>query len=202
MLLLVCANLVPVYGVLVLGWEVFPLVLLFWLENVVIGVFNVLRLLCVRTGDGEAPTAKLFAVPFFTLHYGIFTLVHGVFVFVLFAQGMFDGFGSPLGLVSSAGDALTHWKLQWPLVALVGSHLFSFVVNFLLGGGYRRSSLTKVMARPYGRVVVLHVAILIGGFFAQALGSPIWALFLLIGLKLALDVRAHLRANASVDPVT
>lgn len=39
-ILLVAANLAPLYGVLFLGWEVFPLLVLFWAENVVVGVLN------------------------------------------------------------------------------------------------------------------------------------------------------------------
>lgn len=194
--LLVAANLVPVYGVLVLGWAVFPLVLLFWIENVIVGAFNILRMLCARPAKGEASATKLFLIPFFTVHYGMFTFVHGVFVFVLFAGDGPGGFGGPSDLTVGAWDAVTGSHLGWPLLALVGSHLFSFISNYLLGGEFRRTSLQQLMLRPYGRIVVLHVAILIGGFFVHALGSPIWALFLLIGLKLAFDVRAHMRTHA------
>jgi hypothetical protein len=42
---LVLANLVPVFGVVFFGWEIFPLIFLFWSENVIIGVFNVLKML-------------------------------------------------------------------------------------------------------------------------------------------------------------
>jgi hypothetical protein len=42
---LVVANALPLAGVLFLGWTVFPLVLLYWLENVVVGAFNVAKLL-------------------------------------------------------------------------------------------------------------------------------------------------------------
>ena len=90
---LVLANLVPVYGVLALGWDVFPLVLLFWLENVVIGAFNVLRLLVARPDDGGVWALKVVIVPFFIVHYGLFTMVHGVFVFVLFAGSGGEGWG-------------------------------------------------------------------------------------------------------------
>ena len=53
-LALVAANLVPLYGVLFLGWEVFQVVLLFWMENVVVGVFFILRLLTARP-EGVLP---------------------------------------------------------------------------------------------------------------------------------------------------
>ena len=41
---LVIANAIPLVGVLFIGWTVFPLVFLYWLENVVIGGFNVAKL--------------------------------------------------------------------------------------------------------------------------------------------------------------
>jgi hypothetical protein len=43
---LLLANLVPVFGVLFFHWEVFPLMFLFWSENVIVGAFNVLKMLC------------------------------------------------------------------------------------------------------------------------------------------------------------
>ena len=47
-LALVAANAVPLVGVLVFHWTVFPILLLYWCENVVVGAFNVLRMLCVQ----------------------------------------------------------------------------------------------------------------------------------------------------------
>jgi hypothetical protein len=195
-LALVLANLVPVYGVLALGWDVFPLVLLFWLENVVIGAFNVLRLLAARPSDGGVWAVKLFLVPFFAVHYGLFTFVHGVFVFVLFSGSGGEATGLTFSLAQPVADAVATWHLGMPLLALTASHLYSFVANYLLGGEYLRTPLQKVMFRPYGRIIALHVAILLGGLFAQVLGSPIWALLILIAVKIGFDVTAHLRAHA------
>jgi hypothetical protein len=47
------------------------------------------------------------------------------------------------------------------------------------------------MQQPYGRIVVLHLSILFGGFLMMALHSPVWGLLLLVGLKVALDLRGH-----------
>jgi len=191
---LLVANLVPLYGVLVLGWEVFPLVLLFWMENVVIGVLNVARMLCVDPRDPASWAAKLFIVPFFCFHYGMFTTVHGVFVFSLFGG---QGFSRVRGLnvLGPAMDAVREYGLQLAVLALAASHLFSFLWNYLGRGEFRRVSLRTLMARPYGRVVVLHLAILGGGFAAAALGSPVWALVLLIALKVGFDLHAHLKEH-------
>ena len=58
---------------------------LFWFENVVIGGLNVMRMLVsgVRMG-GAGVFGALFTGAFFTVHYGLFTLVHGMFVVMLF----------------------------------------------------------------------------------------------------------------------
>ena len=47
-LVLVAANLVPLAGVLFFGWSVFSTLLLFWVENVIVGAFNVLRMLVAQ----------------------------------------------------------------------------------------------------------------------------------------------------------
>ena len=193
-LALVAANLVPLYGVVAFGWETFPLMLLFWLENVVIGVLNAARMLCVDPRDLAAWAAKALMVPFFCFHYGMFTAVHGVFVFGLFGG---EGFGEVRGLwvLEPAARAVRAHGLEIAVLALAASHLFSFFWNYLGRGEFRRASVGTLMAQPYGRVVVLHVAILGGGFAATALGSPLWALLVLLGLKVALDLRAHLREH-------
>ena len=187
---LVLANAVPLIGVVVLGWQVFPLVLLYWLENVVVGGFNVLRMLCARPRDGVRWAAKAFLVPFFIVHFGMFTATHGLFVFTLFdegprLQGFFPRPGEVLAAIQRTGVGLA-------VLALVASHGFSFVRNYLVAGEYRRASLQQLMHQPYHRVVILHLTILGGGFVTLLLKSPLAALVILVALKTAVDLRAHL----------
>ena len=40
---LLAGNALPLLGVLIFHWQVFPIVLLFWAENVVAGIFTVLK---------------------------------------------------------------------------------------------------------------------------------------------------------------
>jgi len=188
---LVAANLVPLYGVAALGWPVFTVLLLFWVENVLVGLLNVARMLCAAPDDPLQLLAKLFFVPFFCFHYGMFTAVHGTFVFSLFGHVKMSGLlpvGPWIATIGAQG--------LWPAVGvLAASHLFSFFWNYLGRGEFRSASVSALMAKPYGRVVVLHLTILFGGFGVQALGSPVWALLLLVGLKTAIDVTAHLKEH-------
>ena len=192
---LVAANLLPLYGVLAWQWPVFPLLVLFWLENVLIGALNALRMLCADPSDLALWGGKLFMVPFFVVHYGMFTAIHGVFVFGLFGTREYDKLVRGLWTLDALWQAALEFDLALPIAALAASHLFSFIWNYLYRGEFRRAALTELMQQPYGRVVVLHLTILLGGFAAMLLGSPLWALLLLIGLKIALDLKAHLKEH-------
>jgi Family of unknown function (DUF6498) len=192
---LLAANLIPVAGVLLWGWSVFALLALFWMENVIIGAFFALRMLCADPRDAALWAGKLLMVPFFCFHYGMFTAIHGVFVFSLFGGKSYSAPG--LQVLEPATRAASELGLWLPLAALLASHGFSFFWNFLYRGEFRSAQLPTLMAKPYGRVVVLHVAIILGGMAAMALGSPVWALLVLLALKIGLDLKAHLKEHAS-----
>ena len=191
---LVAANLVPLAGVLLWGWDVFPLLLLFWMENVVIGVLNVAKMLSADPHDAALWAGKLFIVPFFCVHYGMFTAGHGALLLSLFGGKSYPVSGfSPL---EPALRAAADYELWLPIAVLAGSHVFSFFWNYFHRGEFRRARVIELMVKPYGRIIVLHVTIILGGFGAMALGSPIWALLLLLALKIGLDLRAHVKEHS------
>lgn len=187
---LVLANLLPLGAVLLGWWSAYEVLLLFWAENVVIGLFNVARMLALMVLKRES--GMLVLIPFFGVHYGMFTYVHGMFVIAMLgppgANAMEDGIAlllAPDGLLLA-------------LLALVASHGFSFVANFLLGGEWRDEDGTRLMVQPYGRVVVLHLVIIAGGALVLALGEPAWALVLLVLLKIGVDIAAHRRQHRAL----
>lgn len=190
--ILVAANLVPLAGVLFFGWSVFATLLLFWVENVIVGVFNILRMLTAMPRSAAMWAVKAFMIPFFTFHYGMFVFVHGVFVLQLFGGVHIRGFPTPMMFIDAireAGIAPAAWGLAL-------SHGVSFAFNYIGAGQYKTALLPQLMFRPYGRVMVMHVVILVGGFLVQMLGSPVIALALLVVLKTGLDLVAHLREHA------
>jgi hypothetical protein len=186
---LLAANFIPLVCVIFFGWDVFPLMLLFWTENLIIGGYNILKMLACRTDGPATALSKLFLIPFFTVHYGMFTLVHGIFVVTLFGGGTNQSGLGP-GMIFAA---LREQHLAVPVLALVVSHGVSFVTNFLRGGEYRTVTLPRLMFQPYGRIVILHVTILGGGFLMLVLKSPTVGLTFLIVVKCVVDLVAHLR---------
>jgi len=194
---LFAANLVPLYGVLLHGWPVLPVIVLFWLENVIIGVLNVARILLA--GAGGAMSGRLLVAAFFCVHYGLFTAGHGLFVFSLFGGETYRALVHGLWTIDAARLAINEFALWLPLAALALSHLFSMLWNYLYQGEYRRADTKTLMHAPYGRIVVLHLALIGGGFLVQTLHSPVLGLVLLIALKIGLDLRAHLQEHAHKD---
>jgi Na+(H+)/acetate symporter ActP len=51
------------------------------------------------------------------------------------------------------------------------------------------------MGEPYGRIMLMHLTIIFGGWIAMAFDNVLPALMLLIGLKIAVDVSAHLKQH-------
>jgi len=184
---LVVANALPLAGVLFLGWTVFPLVLLYWLENVVVGAFNVAKLLLAQPRQPVYWLGKAFLVPFFLLHFGGFTYIHGVLVVALFGP---KG-AQPFDLLRAVPAAIRANQLGWALLSLVISHGLSFYWNYVKNGEYQRASLNALMSQPYGRVIVLHLTVLFGGWIVMLLGSPLPGLVMLVVIKTAADWRAH-----------
>ncbi len=191
---LIAANLVPVAGVLFFGWEVFPLMFLFWSENVIVGVFYVFKMIFAGGGGAAGQASKFFLIPFFCIHYGMFTFVHGIFIVMMFGGGMQNDRGFPG--VEKFWRVLQENHLGWAVLGLVISRGISFGTNYIGNGEYKNVLAPMLMAQPYGRIIVLHIAIIGGGFLVMALHSPLLGLLLLVVLKTLLDLAGHLRERA------
>jgi hypothetical protein len=186
-IVLIIANAVPLVGVLALHWTVYSVLLVYWSENVMVGAFNVLRMVWAQPGGVVGLAMKLFMIPFFCLHYGMFTFVHGIFVVSLFGP---PHAGQSLALATLV-DAVRSAHIGYALIFMLANHLFSFLHDYLGRGEFRRTFLPLLMVQPYTRVMLLHVTILLGGFLVLMLGAPIAALVFLVVLKTGIDLRAH-----------
>ena len=199
---LIAANAIPVWGVLFLGWDAFYIVMLYWMENIVVGFYNVLKMGFAAVPHPAAHLGKLFLIPFFIVHYGGFTAVHGFFVLALFHKGQ----GPPMGAmdwpcflvfvqmlfnIARYMYSVIPPQVRFAVLALFVSHGVSFVQNYLLKGEYTTAKPDKLMGSPYGRVVVMHITILAGGFLTMAVGAPAPLLVVLVVLKTVLDVNLH-----------
>ena len=206
LLALLLANLVPVFGVLYLQWDVGAIVVLYWTENLVAGLYTLLKML-VTSG-----TSALGTMLFFCLHYGGFCAIHGMFVLEL---TKFAGeISTVLPTASWPGPLVVVQKIlyfgqqildaappefSWACIALLLSHGASFLLLFIGQKEYRHTSAEKLMTAPYKRIAVLHVAVIIGGFLIIELGQPLGLLLALVALKIGMDIVLHNRSHRELS---
>lgn len=185
---LILANLLPLLGVLLFDWSLFAVMYLYWFENVIIGLFNMMRMSRAEGKLDETNEAKLnnetytrdkrgALIFFFLIHYGIFTIIHGVFVTSFFG--------------TMSGQIILPPEIALGTIALLMSHAFSYYTNFIRQGEYKRVSETQLFIQPYKRVIILHVTIIFGGGLVMLFHSALPALILLIIIKTLVDVWAH-----------
>ena len=206
---LLAANALPLVGVLFFEWDAFLLVILYWAENVAVGFYNVLKMAMVKVKHPAEHLGKLFQIPFFIIHYGGFTGIHGMFVLAMFKkEGDVFGKGPDWPCFLAFVQILFHTIAQacraippnarWVIAAMFVSHGISFGCNYLYKGEYAKISGGKLMGQPYARIVVMHIAIIAGGFLTFAFGSPIGLLVMLIIIKTLIDVALHKRQHRTV----
>lgn len=180
------------WGVLALGWSPFIVMVLFWFENVVIGVGNVARMLVAGARLGTAGLLGGIGIAaFFTVHYGMFTAVHGLFVAMLFGTGELGRDALDGGLTGPLASMLQYVASQrdaWFAVAAIALLHASGFVQWLGRTRELPPPLKELMGAPYGRIVVLHVTLIASGFLVQVLQTPVAGAMLLVALKLAYDL--------------
>ena len=188
-------NAIPVAGVLFFGWKAFLLLLFYWLENVTIGVFNLLKIaVSGLTKSGEAFYVTLLLVPFFCVHYGIFCFVHGEFLLgIMTMAGVVHGDGriteGSFDLPGTVWHSLaTDSDFFWSTVFLVVMQMFSFIVFWLLAGTWRTTNPARQMFEPYGRIVVMHLTIFFASIPVILLGQAQLAILVLAFLKCGLEL--------------
>jgi hypothetical protein len=182
MLVLVAANLIPLFFVLLGEWTLAEVMVLFWAESAVIGFYTLLKMAVVA--KWWAPFPGLF----FLGHFGGFMSMHFMFIYLLFVRGVNAHAPDP-----SALEALGNLFIPlWPaLLGLFVSHGVSFVLNFLGHREYEGTTVQRLMTAPYGRIVVMQFTIILGGWVVMLLKNPMPALVLLVVFKLIADLRAH-----------
>ena len=184
-LALLGANLLPIVGVLLFGWDLGAIMVLFWAESGIIGIYHLLKLAITRRW------LTLLLGPVFVGHFGAFMAVHFLFIYGIFIEG-FDSKG-PGDSLAEVGQLFID---LWPaLLALTISHGISFITNFIGRREFHYMTLQEQMSEPYNRIVIMHVTIIIGGGLSLALGAPLPALILLILLKIMVDLYAHRRQH-------
>lgn len=180
------ANLVPLVGILLWGWDAFNLVVLYWLEigaTAGIGLLSIALLGAPTDEDDNSIVEKLLIRGQLVVGLGL------VYAFLLgIYWAMISGIANTL---LSGYDQSSVWvatrAVELGVVGFVVSHLLG-VGSAVLGGTDAVETNTKSMVRGSLRsLVVMHSVLAFGTFGVIALGSPLPLLVLLVAIKTAAD---------------
>jgi hypothetical protein len=182
------ANTVPLLGVLFGGWNLVEILFAYWAENVVIGFFSLLKMIFAQDDSRGlliilTVFMKIIGSVFFIVHFGGFTAIHGAVLFAIFHEFLNVQI-QPLELL---------YMGRYVVAALFLSHGYSFVVNYLIKGERRQTKDNDPMFEPYRRVIVMHLTLVFGTGCIIILGQPFFMLLVLVILKTAVDLLAHLK---------
>jgi hypothetical protein len=169
---LIAANLLPVIGVWFFGWNPKEVFIVYCLETIIIGLFNLVKMGIATAyrktdiwynGTTQTRVSGLVFMLFFLLHYGMFVAIQ---------MGLFFG-------VSGIGDQYNigffNFFFKWP--QLIGENAWIMIAAFVISYGYKTISqflmteqykvvpLSLLMFQPYARIFVQQVTVILGSMF-------------------------------------
>ncbi len=185
-LILIGVNLFPIIGVLVFGWDVFEVVMLYVIETVIVGSYNVLKMLFVK---GEK---KSFTIFFFLIHYNFFIFIQSIFVIVLIGGNNSGDMGPNVGQGFHNLFSLFSIKdFKIAILLIVISQGVAVYKNFIKPKRYKHADLEKLMNEPYKRIFVQQFMVIGGSIVMMTLQAPVSFLIILILVKIFFDLRAY-----------
>lgn len=205
---LLASNIVVIIWALIENWDLSFLMLVYWTQSVIIGVFWFFTIVTYKNAYRKY-TEDPFELPdklneisrlelglFFLMHFGCFHFVY--FIFLL----------APARLEQKAFE----FPL-WPFVIFTGLFFINqliWSINFAGKSEHKPANISKLMGFPYARVIPIHLAIILGCWASDKGFNPRFTLLIFLTLKTVVDVFMHMQQkkgfadeplNVSVDDV-
>ena len=180
---LVFSNLAVIIIALLEQWNLGTMMFVYWWQNVIIGFFNVLRILgcknfTVKNVAAISPEmvwiGKSCVAGFFIIHYGFFH-----FGYLSFLK-MFFGHSTDMKMVFLS------------VLIFFINHLFSFIYNYK--NDCSNQTIRQLMFSPYPRIIPMHITIIAGMFILLLLQNAFaekLVLVFFLTFKTVIDVKMH-----------
>lgn len=198
---LVIANIIPIIGVIYFGWDIFPIVYIYFLETIVIGLFGFLKIILAEGVDytiEQGFISQILLSQFFPkLNSGSSkgSVLVSYFICLIFYTGLL--FVLCL-LVLTPSNFAKSWEPSY-LVAVAGfiiSHGVSFYQNYIKNQEYAYAVPYTQMTQPFDRVMVMILVFSITAFAIYRIDVSTLTILALIIIKIIFDIIAHYQEHA------
>lgn len=204
---ILATNVVLIVLAVILEWDVAELMFMFWIENIVLGFYGILKIIFFQGPKGQKEIEinkhvvdiskiKYILVPFFIIHFGFFCFIHGSFIEVFFGNGF----------VPTRPQLMTWdnvWTLKFGILAIFINYGISFIFSYLGKGEFRTTSFIGLLINPYRRIFIIQFMLMGSGIIfilcLSQVPSIIFILFFFI-VKLALDLRQETAIDSGELP--
>jgi len=203
-LFLILANLLPLYGVWFEGWDPKQMFLVYCLETVIIGVYNVIKMIIVTfhkkkdvwegAGGSKSLVSGWFFILFFIVHYGFFVFVQTS----IFAGASGLTTGSSFGPFNFLSNIFSFLNMDaktvlYIFIVVYGIRMF---VDFIFNGKYKETSIGVLMFQPYLRIIIQQFVVILGSLF---LTFGAGKLFMLIFVCIKIFAEVFVNFDAYLD---
>ncbi len=191
---LVMANLIPLFGVVFLGWGLITVLMLFCLEALVVGVTYLIKIFISYTSSSSQGKIALVIMVFYFLHFSVFITVYTLILINLFAPPEYEHIFYSMNIGDLFEKLLIEMELKWAFAALVFSNVVSLVFVYIGGREYQKADPAELMFVPYKYLFSIHFGFLIGAHIAVIFGMTTMPfLSVLLILKTAMDLRWYFK---------
>jgi hypothetical protein len=163
--LIIIFNLVPVFGVAFYNWQPFEAFWFFWVETLLIAVFNSIRIVFSQGRQATAVNMQRPLVYHINKGFKYLLIRIGIFFFYAIFIIVFIGFVANASKDKSMvlGTILLQNKFfNAGLLISIGSQCYYLIAGFFRNGSYLTAAPDAYAAIFDGRQLVIHVAIVLG----------------------------------------
>lgn len=197
--LLLVTNLFPLYGVWFEDWNPKQMFLVYCLETVIIGGYNIIKMIIVtlnkkadvweNVNGYKTMMTGWFFILFFIFHYGLFVFIQtGIFAGVsgLREHGNFG----PLTFLQNIFSYL-NYDARLVLYIFIVMYGVRTMFDFILSGKYRSASLGVLLFQPYGRIFIQQLVVITGSIFL-AFGAGKVFMLIFVAVKIIFEIYFNL----------
>ncbi|MBA2250109.1 MAG: hypothetical protein H0W12_07940 [Chitinophagaceae bacterium] len=180
-------NLIPLIGVWFKGWDPRQMFLVYCLETVIIGGFNIIKMVIVTFDKkkdrweyegGARIVSGWFFILFFIFHYGLFVFVQTSIFAGVSGLNSAGSFG-PLTFLPNILKVL-NTDAKTVLLYFVIMYGLRMLFDFILNKKYQETSLGLLMFQPYLRIFIQQFVVILGSMFLQFGAGKIFMLIFVV----------------------
>jgi hypothetical protein len=166
--------------------EPYTVIFGYFIETIIIGVFNIIKMIITSNHDGSGKTIVFFVL-FFMFHYGMFVAVQSVFAFLIIGISSNSFINEPFDILDNYASILTLEGMEYILPMLIGTQFLKLIFDFILPKKYLIFTVIEIMYKPYIRIFIQQFTVIIAMFFIVFSNNGIIAAILLIFFRAIVD---------------